>query len=129
MKYEYLDHTADVKFKAYGKTQAERFENAALAMFNTITDTKLVKPNIKKTFEIAEIRPRTLLYEFLEQFLVYIDEEGWLLSKIKVNIDGETLKCEAFGDTGDYEVLTHVKSITYSDMELNEEYVQVVLDI
>ena len=38
-QYEYLEHTADVKFLAYGKTLEEVFENAALAMFNVMIDT------------------------------------------------------------------------------------------
>ena len=39
-QYEYLEHTADVKFLAYGKTLEEVFENAALAMFNVMIDTE-----------------------------------------------------------------------------------------
>ena len=31
-QFEYLEHTADIKFLTYGKTLEEVFENAALAM-------------------------------------------------------------------------------------------------
>jgi len=33
LKYEYLYHIADAKFRAFGHTMEEVFENAALAMF------------------------------------------------------------------------------------------------
>ncbi len=38
-KFEFLEHTADVYIRAHGKTMEEAYENAALAMFETITDT------------------------------------------------------------------------------------------
>ncbi len=41
-EYEYLEHTADIKYLAYGKNLEEVFENAALAMFNVIIDTQQV---------------------------------------------------------------------------------------
>ena len=53
MKYKYLDHTADAKFQAFGKSLEEAFENAALAAFNIIVKTEDVKPEIIK--EIKEV--------------------------------------------------------------------------
>jgi len=38
-KYEYLYHIADAKFKAYGSTLEEAYENAAIAMFNIMINT------------------------------------------------------------------------------------------
>ena len=43
MRFEYLDHTADVKFRAYGDSLEKAFGNAALAMFNVMVDTSGVK--------------------------------------------------------------------------------------
>ncbi len=131
MKFEYLEHTADAKFRAYGITLEEKFANSALALFNLITDTDKVRPRIRKEFSVSANRLRSLLYEFLEEFLVYIDAEGWLLSNIeKVELDESfNVRVVAFGDIGDYEILTQVKSITYNDMELTDEYFQVVVDI
>ena len=36
MKYKFLEHTADVKFRAYGNGLEEAFSNAALALKQTI---------------------------------------------------------------------------------------------
>ncbi len=38
-KFEYLEHTADVYIRAYGKTMEEAYANSALAMFEVMTDT------------------------------------------------------------------------------------------
>ena len=39
MRYKFLDHTADVEFIAYGKSEEELFSNALAALFETIADT------------------------------------------------------------------------------------------
>jgi SHS2 domain-containing protein len=40
--YKYISHTADVEFLAYGSTLEESFQNAMLALFETIAYTKKV---------------------------------------------------------------------------------------
>jgi SHS2 domain-containing protein len=32
-KFKFLEHTADIKFQAFGKTKEEAFKNSAFAMF------------------------------------------------------------------------------------------------
>ena len=58
MKYRYLSHTADVKFRAYGQNLEEAFVNAALAMFNVMVETSKVKGNLSK--KIAAIKGFTV---------------------------------------------------------------------
>ena len=41
-QFEFLEHTADVYVRAHGKNLEEAFENSALAMFETITNTRKV---------------------------------------------------------------------------------------
>ena len=48
LKFEFFDVTADVGYRAYGETLENAFENAALAMFEVITDTSTVKVDIRK---------------------------------------------------------------------------------
>lgn len=43
MRYEFIDHTADTEFIAYGKTLDTAFKNALLALFDTIADIAMVK--------------------------------------------------------------------------------------
>ena len=56
-KYEFLDHTADAKFRAYGKNLEQAFTNAALALTNLVTDSAKVKPNIKHIFSNDDTKP------------------------------------------------------------------------
>ena len=139
MKFEYFEHTADVKFKAHGKNMEEAFAHAALAMFNVMIDNEIVKPVLRKSFSVRGKDLKALLYNFLEEFLYLLDSEHFLLSKVeKVKIDKMNdeyvLNALVMGDKHEgYETSGDVKAITYNDMEIKEGpegcYVQVVLDI
>jgi len=133
MKYKFLEHTADVKFQAFGKTLEEAFENAALAVAKIMTDNK-ISPKIQKKIKISGNDKKSLLYNLLEELLFLIDTKNFLLSKIKkLKIKNNELTAILIGDTNikKYEVKTHIKAVTYNDMLVKEKpfKVQVVLDI
>ena len=46
VKYKFLQHTADMKFQAFGKSLEECFSNASYALVEIITKDK-IKPLIK----------------------------------------------------------------------------------
>ena len=64
-KFEFFDVTADVGYKAYGNSLGNAFENAAIAMFEVITDTSTIKHSVEKQIELeAEDKsPRTIYQE------------------------------------------------------------------
>lgn len=137
-KYEYLDHTADLKIRAYGKTLEEAFANAALAGFDFLTDTTKVEKKIKKKIKISASRVESLLYDFLEELLFLTDTAGFILSEIKdMKIKEDkafTLECTALGDHyKKYDVKGNIKSVTYSEMLIDKKpdefVIEVVLDI
>ena len=138
-KYKFLEHTADAKFKAFGKNLEEAFSNAALAMFSIMTKTEEIKPEIKKEINITEADLKSLLYSFLEELLFLMDSESFVLNKIrKITIKKDkvyTLSAIAVGDkiSEKYELHGEVKAVTYNEMEINEEKdkvtVQVVVDL
>ncbi|MBU2634442.1 MAG: archease [Nanoarchaeota archaeon] len=132
MKYKFFPHTADAKFKAYGKSLEEQFSNAALAMSSIMVDSKKVKPKIKKTINIKGNDIKSLLYNFLEELLFLLDTEYFLLNQIEeIKIKDNSLKATITGDIvkDEYELLGEVKAVTYNDMEITKSYVQVVVDL
>ncbi|MCK5594482.1 MAG: archease [Candidatus Aenigmarchaeota archaeon] len=127
-KYEFLPHTADAKFTAYGKTREDAFSNAALAMFSVMVEPETVKPVVKKSLKIEAEDIESLLYDWLENLLVLLDSENFILSFVdKIVIveidDGYSLDAEFTGDTisDDYDLLGFVKAVTYNDMEIKEK--------
>jgi len=138
--YDYLPHTADVKFRAYGKTLEEAFSNSALAMFNIMVDTKKVKAKVTRTVAAEGADLKALLQQFLEQFLIILDTDNFFLSAIKkIAIKSSSgkysLTAVATGDeAGKYETFGPlVKAVTYNDMVVKQEekqwMIRVLVDI
>lgn len=139
-KIRFIEHTADIEFEAFGKSLEEAFENAALAMFEIMTNTKKVGSKIKKEIKIESEDLESLLYDFLEQFLIFHDSENLIFSKFKVRkISKNTkykLEAEVWGEEFDpkkHESKTLVKAVTYHDLVIgkkeNLDYVHVHVDI
>ncbi len=135
MRFKFLEHTADIKFQAFGKSLDEAFENSALAMFSSMYKGK-VASKIKKRIKVRGRDKESLLYNFLEELLFLLDTEGFFLSSVKVKIDEEKLELEAElqGDKAkNYPVNLDVKAVTYNQMQVKREknkYIcQVVLDV
>lgn len=130
-----MKHTADVKFRAYGKNLTEAFKNSAYALKETVCGNLKIKKKIKKEFEVKGKNKEALLYNFLEEFLFLLDAENFLLSKIKkIKILDNKLKAEVIGDSvSNYNFTNNVKAITYNEMfvkkQINKFICQVVLDV
>jgi len=137
--FEFFDVTADAGFKSYGNTLEKAFENAALAMFEVITDTGSIKPEIKKKIEVESEDEYALLYDWLSEFLVILDSEFLVFSKFDVRIEknseGYILNGTVWGEEFDpqkHESRAEVKAVTYHLMNIkknNNYMVQVILDI
>ena len=135
--YIFLPHTADAKFRAFGKTLEERFANAALAMMSIMFEPGKIKPKVKKKIFVKGADIKALLYNWLEEFLFLRDSKFFILGSVKkIAIKkakkGYALSATVAGDILDskYEVVgPDVKAATYQEMEIADKYVQVVVDI
>ncbi len=138
-KFEFLEHTADAKFRAYGKNFEEAFMNSAFAMTSLMYDAEMVA-----AFKIEKIIVRgkdmeQLLYNFIEELLFLQDSKQFVMhgfvNPIKIlKKDGKfKLTAEIIGDSikEEYKIRPVVKAVTYSEMEISEKplYLQVVVDI
>ncbi len=140
MKFKFLEHTADIKFQAFGKNLEEVFKNSALALKEIMSEDK-VEGKIKKEVGV-HIEGEDLegvLYSFLEEFLILFETENFLWGKVKnMKIKEESgayfINCDVEGDNSEkYEIGTHIKAITYNEMfikkERNKFVAQVVVDV
>jgi len=131
MKYEFLEHTADLKFKAYGENLNKVFENAALAFFESITDTSKVKQTTKITINIKAQDNESLLYDFLEELLTLHEADKYLFSKFSIDIKDYELSATLWGEKlkPTHKIRNAIKAVTYNDMIVTNNMAQVVLDI
>lgn len=132
--FEFLEHTADVKFQAWGKTIEEAFSGCALAISRTLCKEDIKK---KKVYRIKVFGQdnESLLYNFIEELLYLVDTENFLPAKVKeIKIKDNNLVAKIIGDNSEkYEIKNYIKSPTYNDMFVKKEkdkwVVQVVIDV
>ncbi len=126
MAFKYLEHTSEAKFQADGRDMAEAFENAALAVFNIMVDTKKVKPVMRKKIKTQAGTKEELLFDFVDDLLFIMDSESFLLNKVEKMEYSEkggkhTISCELLGDKAkNYETHGDVKAPTYDSMSIKE---------
>lgn len=132
-KYQFLEHTADTKFLAYGKTLEEAFANAAIATTAVMTDVTKIKVKIEKKINIKSTKKESLLYDFFDNIIFLLDTEGFLVCdvkeiKIKKTNNNYILTATLVGDNAEnYDVHTYIKAPTYNDMFIKEEQNKVTI--
>ena len=135
-RFEFLEHTADVYVRAHGRNMEEAYENAALSMFETMTDTTKIAPAKEETIEVEAADQYALLYSWLEALLVKFEIENMLYSKFQITCWKETadtfkIKAKIWGEK--YDPKKHpqkvgVKAITYHLMVIIREPDRVILE-
>lgn len=128
-RFEFLEHRADAYVAAYGENLAEAFENAALAMFEVMTDTKSVKPKFVEAVEVEATDESALLYNWLEDLIIRFDISNRLYSKFEISEIKETngglrLKAKIYGEPFDpekHKQKVGVKAITYHRMKIDKK--------
>jgi len=140
-RFEFLEHTADVYVAAYGINLEEAFENAALATFETMTETEKVKPKVEDSIEVEGYDEYALLYNWLEALLIKFETTENLysqfkISKIEKTPNGFRLNAKILGETFTPEKHPQkvgIKAVTYHQMEIIKKpkkvTVKFILDI
>jgi SHS2 domain-containing protein len=140
-KFEFLEHMGDAYIAAYGETLEEAFSNAGLAMFEVMTDTKLIEPKLRDEIIVEGEDEIALLHNWLEALLLKFEIELKLYSsfnvkKIKQKNGGFLLEAEVFGETFNKDKhlsKTEVKAVTYHQMNISKEagkfIVKFILDL
>ena len=131
-----MEHTADVYVAAHGKTLEEAFENAALAMFEVMTDTDKVSAVVEDNFVVEAEDEFALLYSWLEALLVKFETKNMLYSQFQIaeieeTKEGFRIKAAAWGEKFNAEKHTQkvgVKAVTYHRMEILKEFNKVTLE-
>lgn len=133
-KFEFLQHTADIKFRAYGRDLKGLFENSALAVNSIISRGKKIKSIKKINVNINAKDYESLLYKFIEEIIYFLDADNFIISKAKVKIKDHSLDAVLYGDDClKYKHLDHIKSPTYAEMYVKNKgkmwEAQVVVDV
>jgi SHS2 domain-containing protein len=134
MRYEVLEHTADVMIRTTGASLEECFANAAYALFDQMVEADRIEPVTVREITAEGFDLESLLLNFLSEFLFVLDTERLVFGRFDVSIDGLRLHCLAHGERIDLErhgPKKEVKAITYNMMfvDADEPSLTVVFDI
>ncbi len=134
MRYEEIEHTADVGIRAHGKTASAIFEAAAEGMFSLIADPAKVEPKGELEIRLqAEDLPK-LLVAWLSELLFLHETQHLLFSKFEVHVRGNALRALAWGETIDkrrHELKLAVKAVTYHRLSVDvaQGVAEVIFDV
>ena len=126
MAYEFLEHTADLKIRATGKTLAEALSEAAKAITEATAADSKIEPKVEREIVIKINKPEILVHDFLGQIIYIFATEKLLFSEFNVEIKeaiGYKLTAKLKGEKYDptrHRLVKEVKAVTYHDMKVEE---------
>ncbi len=134
MRYEEIEHTADVGIRAYGATLNELFANAAEGMFSLIADLAGVKAVGEVEVRLTADDMPTLLLRWLLELLYLHETQHFLFSAFEVDIHGTSLQARAGGEAIDkkrHELKLVIKAVTRHGLMVDAKggVAQVIFDI
>ncbi|XP_023340700.1 protein archease isoform X2 [Eurytemora carolleeae] len=128
VKFEYLDHTADVQLHAWGNTFKEAFENVGMSMFGYMTDIATVDMTKQVEVEANGDDLEGLLFHYLDEWLYIFSAEDFFIPRkiVITEFDLENFRIKSVGYGEEFNIQKHpqgteVKAITYSAMKIYDE--------
>lgn len=122
VRYEEIEHTADVGIRAYGKTASELFAAAAEGLFSLIADPAKIKPKGEVEIRLRADDLPQLLVAWLSELLFLHETQRLLFCKFEVHVRGTTLRAHSWGETIDkrrHELKLAIKAVTYHRLSVD----------
>lgn len=119
--WEHFEHGADIGVRGYGASQAEAFEQAALAMTAVITDPVRVVPAQVVSLHCTAPDPELLLADWLNALIYEMAVRRMLFSRFAVTLHRQHLDATAWGEPVDiarHQPVVEVKGATYTALEV-----------
>jgi len=121
-RYEILEHKADLKIRAFGKTKEELFLNALLGMEESMkVEVRRPEEKRKRKIKIESPDLPALLVDFLSEilYLIQVNKEiyndikfkKFLDTQLEAELSGQ--KVERFGED--------IKAVTYHDLKVKRQ--------
>jgi SHS2 domain-containing protein len=130
MPYEILEHTADLRFRVTGRSLADAFAEAALAVSGTMAPG-CSPGGVERRVELSADDPEELLADFLSELLYLADAESVAFCSFEVSIDGNRLAALCRGEPFSREKHgggAEIKGISYSGLSIYKEGESYVLE-
>lgn len=124
LHYALFPHDADVGIRGYGKTPAEAFENAAMAMTAIVTEPTEVGGVSSVQVSCGAPDLSLLLVDWLNALIYEMATRGMLFGRFEVHISDGRLKGTAWGEAVDrarHQPAAEPKGATYTEAQVTQD--------
>ena len=136
--FEFLEHTADIKFRAYGYNPEEMLSNAAAALFKSMIDPATINVRESWKVELEASDLEELSYKWLSEIVFLFETESAVFATFAVSIwHNGTWKLEGKIGGERIDLKRHafeneVKAVTLHQFQIKKNdlwCIQVILDV
>ena len=123
MSYKIIDHTADFGIHVFGSDAKALFSNAAVAMFDLITDINSLQGLEYIDLKISGEDRADLMVNWLRETLFLWNGREMLVKTVSVaSLTQQNLSAKVAFDTydpGRHVIKTEIKAVTYHQIQVN----------
>lgn len=120
-KYEILEHKADLKIRAFGKTKEELFLNMLLAVSESLKPETRPGEKIIHKIKISSPDLPALLVDFLSEALYLAQANKEIYDNVKfIKFTDTELKAELSGQRVE-RFREDIKAVTYHDLDIHKK--------
>ena len=122
MRYQLIDHTADLGLQVFGATTVALYESAAAAMFDQIVDTRPLIGAMSAAVAVEGADRADLMVNWLRELLYLWTGEAKLLKSVRIHrLSAHRLSATASYDDFDprrHEIKAEIKAVTYHQIRV-----------
>jgi len=123
-RWQHYDHGADIGVRGMGRSKAEAFEQAALALTAVMFDPAGIRGSERVRVTCEAPDDELLLADWLNALIYRMTTRNLALGRFRVRIDGHRLAGEARGEKLDparHRAAVEVKGATYTTLRVAQE--------
>jgi SHS2 domain-containing protein len=121
-RWELFQHGADIGVRGVGRSKAEAFEQAAMALTGVVTDPVTVAPSDVVEITCRDADEELLLVDWLNALVYEMATRRSLFSRFEITLDGDTLRAKAWGEAVDvakHQPAVEVKGATFTELRVH----------
>jgi tRNA nucleotidyltransferase (CCA-adding enzyme) len=122
--WEHFQHMADIGLHGWGASEAEAFEQAALALTAVVTELGKVRQEAAVEVACFAPDPELLLVDWLNAWVYEMSTRKMLFSRFHVSLQEGGLRGTGWGEAVDpvrHQPAVEVKGATYTALQVGQE--------
>jgi SHS2 domain-containing protein len=122
--WQHFNHDADLGVRGTGATEAEAFEQAALALTAVVTQLEVVEPRQRVELNVQNSDLELLFFDWLNLLIYEMATRKMLFRRYEIDINGENLTASAWGESVDVErhrPAVEIKGATLTELKVEHK--------